>query len=145
MVMVSYPFELLPYLPEWMTDSTVPLQCYGNGEVDGPGQPHLGHGQEHGDHAQVGGVGPEEREQAWHADDDDGQLDIHEVKCSKGKHKLVEVLGNNLAREPDDADGVANNTKASDKQLKLISLLKVESLGKWNLFLHDLWKSLGRG
>ena len=101
-----------------MTDGAVPFHGYGQGEVDGPGQTHLGHGQEHRDHVQVGGVGPEGGDQAGHAEDDDGQADIHKVKCSKGKHKLVEVLGNNLAREPDDADGVANNTKASNKQLK---------------------------
>ena len=75
-----------------MTDSTVPLHGYGHGEVDGPGQPHLGHGQEHGDQVQVGGVGPEGGHQAWHAEDDDGQADIHQVKCSKSKHEVMEAL-----------------------------------------------------
>ena len=101
-----------------MTDGAVPLYSYGKGEVNGPGQPHLGHGQEHGDQVQVGGVGPEGGHQAWQAEDGDGQADIDQVKCSKGKHKLVEVLDDNLAREPDNADGVSNNTKASNKQLK---------------------------
>ena len=102
-----------------MTDCAVPLHGYGQGEVDRPGQPRLGHGQEYGDHVQVGGVGPEGGDPAGHAENDDGQEDIDQVKSSKGKHQVVEVLEDNLAREPDDADGVASNTKASNKQLKI--------------------------
>ena len=80
-----------------MTDGAVPFHGYGQGEVDGPGQTHLGHGQEHRDHVQVGGVGPQGGHQAWHAEDGDGKADIDQVKCSKGKHEVVEVLEDNLA------------------------------------------------
>ena len=108
-------FELFPHLPEGMTHSAVPLHSYGQGEVDGPGEPHLGHGQEHGDHVQVGGVSPEGGEEAGQTEDGDRENDIDEVKCSKCKHQVVEVLEDDLAGEPDDADGVPNNSEASNK------------------------------
>ena len=114
MVMMSYLFEFIPHLPEGMTDSTIPLHRYGQGEVDGPGQPHLGHGQEHGEHVQVGGVGPKGGHQTWQAEYNNGQADIQQVKCSKSKHKVMEALEGDFSREPADADGVANNTNASN-------------------------------
>ena len=46
---------------------------------------------------QVGGVGPQGGHQAWHAEDGDGKADIDQVKCSKGKHEVVEVLEDDLA------------------------------------------------
>ena len=47
-----------------MADCAVSLHRYGQGEVDGSGQPYLGHGQDNGDHVQVDGVGPEGGDQA---------------------------------------------------------------------------------
>ena len=109
---------MITYLPEWVANSAVPLHRYSQGEVDGPGEPHLGHWQEQGDHAQVGGVGPQGGKETGHTEDGDGQNNVDEVESSKGQHEVVEVLEDDLAGEPDDTDSVPNNSKAPNNQLK---------------------------
>ena len=88
--------HIASYLPEGVADGAVPLHSNGEGEVDRPREPHLGHGQEHGDHPQVGGVGPERGKEAGYAEDGDGQTDVNEVKSRKSKHEMVEVLEDDL-------------------------------------------------
>ena len=88
--------HIASHLPEGVADSAVPLHSNGEGEVDRPREPNLGHGQEHGDHVQVDRVGPERGKEAGYAEDGDGQTDVDEVKSRKSKHEMVEVLEDDL-------------------------------------------------